>query len=87
MFIGIKMLFVTLLCPKGKGSDAIKYLKELKAPEGVKIREVFFTWKVRRNTDFWSSRREDSHEIRHGNWFCHTLHGWNIGSCSSKRVI
>ena len=38
------MLFVTLLCPKGKGSDAIKYLKELKAPEGVKIREVFFTF-------------------------------------------
>jgi len=38
------MLFVTLLCPKGKGIDAIKYLKNLKQKEHIKIRDVFFTF-------------------------------------------
>ena len=38
------MLFITLMSPKGKGADAIKYLKSLKPPEGVKIREVYFTF-------------------------------------------
>ncbi len=38
------MLFVTLLSPKGKGIDAVRYLKRLEEKEGVKIRDVFFTF-------------------------------------------
>ncbi len=38
------MLFVTLLSPRGRGADAVKNLKELRAPEGITIREVFFTF-------------------------------------------
>jgi uncharacterized protein with GYD domain len=38
------VLFVTLLSPKGKGIDAVKYLKNLKEKEGVKVRDVFFTF-------------------------------------------
>jgi uncharacterized protein with GYD domain len=38
------VLFVTLLSPKGKGIDAVKYLKKLKEKEGVKVRDVFFTF-------------------------------------------
>ena len=38
------MLFITLLSPKGKGVDAVKYLKSLKGNETVKIRDVFFTF-------------------------------------------
>ncbi len=38
------MLFITLLSPKGKGREAINYLKELKAPQGVTIRDVYFTF-------------------------------------------
>ena len=38
------MRFVTLLRPKGKGEDAIKHLKRLKAPEGIILREVYFTF-------------------------------------------
>ncbi len=37
------MLFVTLLSPKGKGREAISYLKELKAPEGITIYNVYLT--------------------------------------------
>lgn len=37
------MLFVTLLAPKGKGEDAVRYLKKLKAPRGVTVRDVYFT--------------------------------------------
>jgi uncharacterized protein with GYD domain len=38
------VLFVTLLSPKGKGTDAVKYLKGLKEKEGVKIKGVYFTF-------------------------------------------
>jgi len=38
------MLFITLLVPKGKGEEAVKYLKELKAPKGIIIRDVYFTF-------------------------------------------
>ena len=38
------MLFITLLSPKGKGREAISYLKELKAPQGITIRDVYFTF-------------------------------------------
>ncbi len=38
------MLFVTLLKPKGKGEDAIGHLKRLKAPAGIVLREVYFTF-------------------------------------------
>ena len=37
------MLFLTLLSPKGKGTEAIKYLKGLKAPQGITLRAVYFT--------------------------------------------
>lgn len=38
------MLFITLLQPKGKGEEAIKYLKELKAPKGITLKGVYFTY-------------------------------------------
>jgi len=38
------MLFVSLLSPKGKGKEAVNYLKELKAPKDVIIRDVYFTF-------------------------------------------
>ncbi|MGQ9625090.1 MAG: GYD domain-containing protein [Candidatus Bathycorpusculaceae bacterium] len=37
-------MFVTLLSPKGKGIDAVKYLKGLKEKEGIKIKDVYFTF-------------------------------------------
>ena len=38
------MLFLTLLAPKGKGTEAIKYLKEVKAPQGITLRAIYFTF-------------------------------------------
>jgi uncharacterized protein with GYD domain len=38
------VLFVTLFSPKGKGIDAVKYLKGLKSKEGIKIKDVYFTF-------------------------------------------
>ena len=38
------MLFITLLSPKGKGSEAVNYLKRLKAPQGITVRAVYFTF-------------------------------------------
>jgi len=38
------MLFITLLSPKGRGIDAVKYLKSLKEKENIKVRDVFFTF-------------------------------------------
>ena len=32
------------MVPKGRGTEAVKYLKELKAPEGITIRDVYFTF-------------------------------------------
>lgn len=37
------VLFLTFLLPNGKGADAVKYLKELEAPKGIKTRYVYFT--------------------------------------------
>ncbi len=37
-------LFVTLMSPKGKGADIVKHLKELKTPDRIRIRDVFFTF-------------------------------------------
>ena len=37
------MVFVTLLSPIGKGQKAVNYLKKLKAPAGITIRDVYFT--------------------------------------------
>jgi len=37
------VLFVTLLAPKGKGEAAVRYLKKLKAPRGITVRDVYFT--------------------------------------------
>jgi len=38
------MLFVSLMQPKGKGAETVKYLKEVKASKGIKIRDVLFTF-------------------------------------------
>ncbi|UCC33769.1 MAG: GYD domain-containing protein [Candidatus Bathyarchaeota archaeon] len=38
------MLFVTLLVPKGKGEEAVSYLRKLKAPKGITIRDIYFTF-------------------------------------------
>jgi uncharacterized protein with GYD domain len=32
------------MLPKGKGASAVKYLKELKTPKGIKIRDIFFAF-------------------------------------------
>ena len=37
------MFFVSLLSPKGKGKEAIAYLKKLKAPRGVTVHDVYVT--------------------------------------------
>jgi uncharacterized protein with GYD domain len=38
------MLFVSLLSPKGKGKEAVDYLKKLKAPQGIKVHDVYVTF-------------------------------------------
>jgi len=38
------MLFVTLLSPKGKGAEAVSYLKKLKPPRSITINAVYFTF-------------------------------------------
>jgi len=38
------MLFMSLLSPKGKGREAIAYLKKLKAPRGIIIHDVYITF-------------------------------------------
>jgi uncharacterized protein with GYD domain len=38
------MLFMSLLLPKGKGKEAIEYLKKLKAPKGITVRDVCVTF-------------------------------------------
>jgi uncharacterized protein with GYD domain len=38
------MLFMSLLSPKGKGREAIDYLKKLKAPRGITIHDVYITF-------------------------------------------
>lgn len=38
------MLFISLLSPKGKGKEAIAYLKRLKAPRGITIHDVYITF-------------------------------------------
>jgi len=37
------VLFITLLSPKGKGREAVNYLKKLKAPKGIKVLNIYFT--------------------------------------------
>lgn len=38
------MLFMSLLSPKGKGKEAIAYLRKLKAPGGIAIHDVYVTF-------------------------------------------
>ena len=38
------MLFVSLLLPKGKGKEAVDYLEKLKAPQGIKVHDVYVTF-------------------------------------------
>ncbi|MGQ9782133.1 MAG: GYD domain-containing protein [Nitrososphaeria archaeon] len=38
------MLFVSLMQPKGKGADAVKYLREIRAPKGIKVKDLLFTF-------------------------------------------
>lgn len=38
------MLFITLFVPKGKGEEAVEYLKKLKAPKGIVIHNIYFTF-------------------------------------------
>jgi uncharacterized protein with GYD domain len=32
------------MLPKGKGADAVKHLKDLKPPKGIKIHDVYFAF-------------------------------------------
>jgi uncharacterized protein with GYD domain len=38
------MKYITLFKPKGKGVEAVKYLKDLQAPKGIIINEIYFTF-------------------------------------------
>ena len=38
------MLFITLLQPKGKGTEAVQYLKQLKPKKGITMKGVYFTY-------------------------------------------
>ncbi len=38
------MLFVSLLSPKGKGKEAVDYLKKLKVPQGIRLHDVLLTF-------------------------------------------
>ena len=38
------MLYMSLLLPRGKGKEAIDYLKKLEAPKGITIRDVCVTF-------------------------------------------
>ena len=38
------MLFITLLLPKGKAENAVKYLKEIKPPKNITIQQLYFTF-------------------------------------------
>ncbi len=38
------MLFISLLSPKGKGKEAVDYLRKLKAPKGITLRDVYITF-------------------------------------------
>ena len=38
------MFFVSLLSPKGKGKEAIGYLKRLEAPKGITLHGVYITF-------------------------------------------
>ena len=38
------MFFVSLLSPKGKGREAIDYLRRLKAPKGITIHGAYVTF-------------------------------------------
>lgn len=35
---------MSLLSPKGKGKEAVDYLKKLKAPQGIKLHDVYVTF-------------------------------------------
>jgi len=38
------MLFMSLLAPKGKGKEAVDYLRKLKAPNGITLHDVYVTF-------------------------------------------
>ena len=38
------MLFISLLVPKGKGVEAVNYIKGLKAPKSITLRHVHLTF-------------------------------------------
>ena len=38
------MFYMSLLSPRGKGKEAVDYLKKLTAPKGIKIRDVCITF-------------------------------------------
>ena len=38
------MLYMSLILPRGKGKEAVDYLKELKAPKAITIRDVCVTF-------------------------------------------
>lgn len=38
------VLFITLMKPKGKGTNAVEYLKQLKSRGAIKIIDVYFTF-------------------------------------------
>ena len=38
------MLFITLLVPKGRGTEAVEYFKELQPPKNVTIHNIYFTF-------------------------------------------
>jgi uncharacterized protein with GYD domain len=37
------MLFMSLLSPKGKGKEAVDYLKKIKATQDIKVHDIYVT--------------------------------------------
>ena len=68
------MLFVSLLQPKGRGMDAIKYLKALKAPKGITSKGVYFTYGWYDGIIMFEATGGYSHEIHNGNRVRHNVH-------------
>jgi len=72
------MLFTTLMMPKEKGSETVKYIKALKAPKGIKIRELYFTFgRYDGILIFEAPDDRANHEVSNGNRVCNRIYDGN----------
>jgi len=40
---GAEMMFISLLSPRGKGKEAVEYLRKLKPPKGITVQNIYVT--------------------------------------------